>query len=263
MNILCIGDIVGRPGREAVTYAVAKIRKEQAIDLVIANAENASGGSGLIPKNADEIFKAGVDVITMGDHVWDKPEIFPYLQEHQRKMVRPANLPEGVPGVGWTIVSAANGVKVGVINLLGRTFMRYNALCPFLTLEAIVTEIRKQTSVIIVDMHAEATSEKVAMGHFSDGKVSLVFGTHTHIQTADDKILPKGTAYITDLGMTGPYDSVIGQNKEKIIARFLTGMPSKFEVAQSLGTVHGVILTVDSKTGHAEKITRLQMTHGS
>ena len=230
---------------------------------MIANAENASGGSGLIPKNADEILSFGVDVITMGDHVWDKPEIFPYLQEHQQKIVRPANFPEGVPGVGWTIARASNGVLVGVINILGRTFMRYNVLCPFLTLEAIAAKIKEQTSVIIVDMHAEATSEKVALGHFADGKVSLVFGTHTHIQTADEKILSQGTAYITDLGMSGPYDSVIGQDKTKIITRFLTSMPHKFEVAKAAGTLHGVVVKVDPKTGKAEGITRLQMAHGS
>ena len=263
MNILCIGDIVGRPGREAVAYALPKIKKEHSIDFVIANAENASGGSGLIPKNADEILSFGVDVLTMGDHVWDKPEIFPYLQEHQQKILRPANFPEGVPGVGWTIATASNGVKVGVINILGRTFMRYNVLCPFLALEAIAAKIKEQTSVIIVDMHAEATSEKMALGHFADGKVSLVFGTHTHIQTADEKILPQGTAYITDLGMSGPYDSVIGQDKAKIITRFLTSMPHKFEVAKAVGTLHGVVLKVDPKTGKAEGITRLQMVHGS
>jgi len=261
MNILCIGDIVGRPGREAVAFALPKIKKEHAIDFVIANAENASGGSGLIPKNAEEIFGFGVDVITMGDHVWDKPEIFPYLQEQTQKIVRPANFPEGVPGVGWTITTANNGVRLCVINLLGRTFMRYNVLCPFLTLDGIIAKIKDQVSVIIVDMHAETTSEKVAMGHFSDGKVSAVYGTHTHIQTADEKILPQGTAYITDLGMSGPYDSVIGQDKAKIITRFLTSMPNKFEVAQAPGTLHGVVVKIDPKTGKAEGITRLQMAH--
>jgi hypothetical protein len=261
MNILCIGDIVGRPGREAVANALPKIKKEHGIDLVIANAENASGGAGLIPKNADEILSFGVNVMTMGDHVWDKPEILPYLQEHRQQIIRPANFPDGNPGAGWTIVKTSKGDKVGVINLLGRTFMRYNVLCPFLMLDAIVAKIKEETQVIIVDMHAETTSEKVAMGHFSDGKVSLVFGTHTHIQTADEKILPQGTAYITDLGMTGPYDSVIGQDKEKIITRFLTSMPHKFEVARSTGTVHGVIVKVDPKTGRAEGITRLQMAH--
>jgi len=262
MNILCVGDIVGRPGREALADVLPKVKKEHAIDFVIANAENASGGSGLIPKNADEIFKMGVDVITMGDHVWDKPDIFPYLQEHSDKIIRPANFPEGVPGVGWTVIKAANGVKVGVINLLGRTFMRYNVFCPFLTLQNIVEEIKKETSVIIVDMHAETTSEKVALGHFSDGKVSLVYGTHTHIQTADEKILPQQTAYITDLGMSGPYDSVIGQDKEKIITRFMTSMPHKFEVAKAPGTVHGVVVRVDPKSGRAQGIVRIQVAHG-
>ncbi len=261
MKILCIGDIVGRPGREAVKFALPRIKEEHGIDFVIANAENASGGSGLIPKNADEILGFGVDVMTMGDHVWDKQEIFLYLQEKNQKIVRPANFPEGVPGVGWTIAQASNGVKVAVINLLGRTFMRYNVLCPFLTLEAIVAKIKDQAAVIIVDMHAETTSEKVALGHFSDGKVSLVYGTHTHVQTADEKILPQGTAYITDLGMTGPYDSVIGQDKTKIITRFLTSMPQKFEVAQAPGTVHGVIVQVNASTGRAEGIARLQMAH--
>jgi len=166
-------------------------------------------------------------------------------------------------GVGWTIATAANGVKVGVINLLGRTFMRYNVLCPFRELDNIIARIKDQVSVIILDMHAETTSEKVAMGHYADGRISLVFGTHTHIQTADEKVLPQGTAYITDLGMTGPYDSVIGQDKQKIITRFLTSMPNKFEVAQSPGTVHGVIVKVDPKTGRAEGITRLQMIHAA
>jgi metallophosphoesterase (TIGR00282 family) len=263
MNILCIGDIVGRSGREAVAFALPKIKKEHGIDFVIANAENASGGSGLIPKNADEILSFGVDVMTMGDHVWDKPDIFPYLQEHQEKIIRPANFPEGVPGVGWTVSTASNGVKVAVINLLGRTFMRYNVSCPFKALDTIMAELNGQASIVIVDMHAETTSEKVAMGHYADGRASLVFGTHTHIQTADEKVLPKGTAYITDLGMSGPYDSVIGQDKDKIITRFLTSMPHKFEVAQLPGTVHGVIVNVDIKTGKAQGISRLQMAHRS
>ncbi len=257
MRILCIGDIVGRPGRDVMGRRLIDIKKEFSIDFVIANAENASGGSGLIPKNAEEISSYGVDVMTMGDHVWDKQDIYVYLNDHKH-IVRPANFPDGAPGLGWTIATAKNGVKVGVINLLGRTFMRYNVLCPFRTLEAIVAEIRKQTPVIILDMHAETTSEKVAMGHFADGQVSCVFGTHTHIQTADEKILPNGTAYITDLGMTGPYDSVIGQNKEKIIERFLTSMPQKFEVAQSAATIHGIVIDVDPKTGEASHITRIQ-----
>jgi metallophosphoesterase (TIGR00282 family) len=261
MNILCIGDIVGRPGREALAALLPQIKKEHAINFTIVNAENASGGSGLIPKNADEILSCGVDVLTMGDHVWDKPEIFPYLEERRGRIVRPANFPEGAPGAGWTVATASNGTKVGVINLLGRTFMRYNVLCPFRMLEATAAQIKRQTALIVVDMHAETTSEKVALGHFCDGTVSAVFGTHTHVQTADEKILPKKTAYITDLGMSGPHDSVIGQQKEAIINRFLTSMPHKFEVARSPATIQGVVVEVDPVEGKAQKITRLQRTH--
>jgi len=258
MNILCIGDIVGRPGREVVAQVLPRLKKEHRIDFVIANAENASGGNGLISKNANEILAAGVDLMTMGDHVWDKPDIFAYLQDNPQKIIRPANFPDGVPGVGATIAQAPNGTKVGVINLLGRTFMRYNVACPFKTLEEILATMRQETKVIMVDMHAEATSEKVALGHFADGKVSLVYGTHTHIQTADEKILPQKTAYITDLGMSGPYDSVIGQDKDIIITRFLTSMPHKFEVAKTSGTLHGVIIKVNPDTGTTESIVRVQ-----
>ena len=257
MNILCIGDIVGRPGREVLKNAIEQLQKEHAIDFIIANGENSAGGSGILPKQAEEIFAAGVDVITLGDHTWDKPEIQPYLIENPR-IIRPANFPEGTPGRGWTVVESKSGVKVGVINLLGRTFMRYNVNCPFRTLDQAIDAIKAQTPVMVVDMHAETTSEKVAMGHYSDGRVSTVFGTHTHIQTADAKILPNGTAYITDLGMTGPYDSVIGQNKEIIIRRFLTSMPHKFQVAESAGTLHGIIVSIDATTGRSNQIDRIQ-----
>ncbi len=256
MNILCIGDVVGKPGREVLAKALEGLRKEHSIDFVIVNGENAAGGAGILPKQAEEIFALGVDAITLGDHTWDKQDIYRFLDEHPR-MVRPANFPDGAPGRGWTVITSNSGVKVGVINMLGRTFMRYNVNCPFRTLDAAVKEISAQTPIMILDMHAETTSEKVAMGHYADGQVSFVFGTHTHIQTADDKILPKGTAYITDLGMTGPYDSVIGQNKEKIIRRFLTSMPQKFEVAEGAGTLHGALITVDPATGRASAITRI------
>lgn len=257
INILCIGDIVGRPGREVLKAVLPGLRQQHALDLVIVNGENTAGGSGILPKQAEEIYAAGADVITLGDHVWDKPDVNPYL-EGNPNIIRPANFPDGVPGRGWTIATTAKGVKVGVLNLLGRTFMRYQVTCPFKMLDAAVEEMRKETPIIIVDMHAETTSEKVAIGHYADGRVSLVFGTHTHIQTADEKILPQGTAYITDLGMSGPYDSVIGQNKEKIIQRFLTSLPHKFEVADSPATLHGVLVTVDASTGKAVKITRIQ-----
>lgn len=257
MNILCIGDIVGRPGREVLAKTLAHIKQQHAVDFTIVNGENAAGGAGIQPKQAEEIFALGVDVITLGDHVWDKPEIQEYVKD-QPRIVRPANFPDGAPGRGWTVVSGPRGVKIGVINLLGRTFMRYNVSCPFKMLDQAVAAIKPQTPVIVVDMHAETTSEKVAFGHYVDGRVSIVFGTHTHIQTADEQLLPQGTAYITDLGMTGPYDSVIGQNKEKIIQRFLTSMPHKFEVAQGPAMLCGIVVAVDQHTGQAAKITRIQ-----
>lgn len=257
INILCIGDIVGRPGREVLAKALPRLKKERAIDVVIANGENASGGSGILPKQAELIYAAGVDFITLGDHTWDKPETIPMLND-SLSMIRPANFPEGTPGRGYGIVTSTAGVKVGVINLMGRTFMRYNVECPFRALDTIVDELRKETPIIIVDMHAETTSEKVAIGHYSDGRVSCVFGTHTHVQTADDAILPNGTAYITDLGMSGPINSVIGQTKEKIITRFLTSLPQKFEVAENPGLLQGIIISVDTATGRAQTIERVQ-----
>ncbi len=257
MNILCIGDIVGRPGREVLTKELPLVKKEHSIDFVIVNGENAAGGSGILPKHAEEIFALGVDVITLGDHVWDKREIYPYLTETS-EIIRPANFPEGAPGIGWTVIEAHNGIKVGVINLLGRSFMRYNVNCPFKALDEILNELSSLTKVIVLDMHAETTSEKVAMGHYANGRLSAVFGTHTHIQTADEKILSEGTAYITDLGMSGPYDSVIGQNKEKILERFLTSLPQKFEVALTGAKLCGAIISVDEKTGRASSIVRLQ-----
>ncbi len=257
MNILCIGDIVGRPGRDVVTNILGRLRQEHQIDLVIANGENSAGGSGIMPKGAREIFAAGVDLITLGDHVWDKQDIYAYLNETDN-IIRPANFPDGAPGKGYQVITTKTGIKVGVINLLGRTFMRYNVECPFRMLDKIVRELSAVTPVIVLDMHAETTSEKVAMGHYSDGRVSCVFGTHTHVQTADAKILSQGTAYITDLGMTGPEDSVIGQNKEKIIKRFLTSLPQKFEVAEGDALLQGIIVSVDPLTGKAQRIERVQ-----
>lgn len=257
MNILCLGDIVGRPGREALAKHLSQIKKEHAIDCTIVNGENSAGGSGILPKHAKEMFELGVDAITLGDHVWDKKEICSYLDETSN-IVRPANFPEGAPGHGWAVVPVANGIKVGVINLLGRSFMRYNVDCPFRKLDDILKEIAPLTSIIILDMHAETTSEKVAMGHYADGRISAAVGTHTHIQTADETILPRGTAYITDLGMSGPYDSVIGQNKDKILKRFLTGLPQKFEVAELGVKLCGVVIRVDERTGQASHISRLQ-----
>ncbi len=257
MNILCIGDIVGKAGRTLVHELLPQLKEEFALDLVVANAENAAGGSGLTPKIASQLFSYGCDVLTLGDHVWDREEIKAFFPENPR-VLRPANLPEGVPGQGWCVVETGSGHKAAIINLLGRVFMRYNVDCPFLAFEKLYNFLKKDTPVILVDFHAEATSEKVAFGKYSAGKTSCVFGTHTHIQTADEKILQQGTAYITDLGMTGPYDSVIGQDTQKIIRRFLTSIPERFEVAKGDPWLHGVVVAVDGQTGQALKITRLQ-----
>ena len=257
MNILCIGDIVGKPGRQAVIHLLDDLKREFFVDFVIANAENTAGGAGLTANFAKELLQAGCDVLTLGDHVWDQKDFVDYLQQSD-SVIRPFNFPEGVHGRGWCIQKTRSGQKIGVVNLLGRTFMRYQVSCPFRALEQIVQEIKQETSIIVVDMHAETTSEKMAMGHFADGKVCAVVGTHTHVQTADEKILPQGTAYITDLGMTGPYDSVIGQNKEKIIQRFLMSMPIKFEVAKDDIKLHGAVISVDVETAKAKGIKRVQ-----
>lgn len=257
MNILCIGDVVGKPGRHAVRGLLADIKKEFGAALTVVNVENAAGGSGVTAGIAKQFFDMGCDVLTLGDHVWDQKDLPEYLKSAEY-LIRPANFPDGAPGRGWCIKTTSSGIKVGVVNLIGRVFMRYSVNCPFRAAEAIVAEIRKETPNIIVDMHAETTSEKVAMGHFVDGGVSALVGTHTHIQTADEKILPQGTAYITDLGMTGPYDSVIGQNKENIIQRFLTSLPIRFHVAQGDVRLHGAVIDIDETTGKARNIMRIQ-----
>ncbi len=256
MNVLCIGDIVGKAGRHALEQCLPPIKEEYQIDFTIVNGENAAGGAGLTPRIAGQLFRAGADFLTLGDHTWDKHELIEYLEEDKR-IIRPANFPEGTPGKGWAVAQCGD-YKIGVVNLLGRVFMRYNVDCPFRALQKIVAELKKETNIIFVDFHAETTSEKVAAGLFADGDITALFGTHTHIQTADARVLPKGTAYVTDLGMTGPYDSVIGQNKEKIIGRFWTGMPVRFEVATEDPQLCGVVVDVDPQTGLARKITSIQ-----
>ena len=258
MHILFVGDIVGQPGREIFAKLIGGLKEEFRLDLVVVNAENSAGGSGVTARVADQLFASGADVLTLGDHVWDKSDVYNYLQQTPH-IIRPANFPTGAPGRGWCVIEK-KGFKIGVINLLGRVFMRYNVNCPFRELERIAAEIRQETPIILVDMHAETTSEKVAIGFFMDGRVSAIVGTHTHIQTADEKILPQKTAYITDLGMTGPYNSVIGQNKEKIIQRFLTSMPHKFEVALEDARLSGAVIDVDEATGQARSITRIHRT---
>ena len=255
MRMLLIGDIVGSPGREAVKKLVPVLQKEEGIDFVIANAENAAGGSGVTPQLADELFGYGVDVMTTGDHIWNKKEIFAYLDKNDR-LLRPANYPKGAPGFG-SVVCEKGSKKVGVINLAGRVFMD-SIECPFRIVREEIDKLTAKTNIIFVDIHAEATSEKVALGWYLDGVVSCVFGTHTHIQTADERILYKGTAYITDLGMTGPYDSVIGRRIDQILSRFITQLPTRFEMAEENIKLCGAIVEVDEKTGKALSIKRVQ-----
>jgi len=253
VKILFVADIIGKPGREVVKDMLPRTKEDEDIEFVIANCENAAGGFGLTPKISREILSSGVDVITMGNHVWARKEISEIIEEEN--ILRPANFPSEVPGKGWTVIQAANGIKVGVINLLGRVFMS-TLECPFRTADRIIEEINKETKIIAVDMHAEITSEKVAMGWYLDGKVSAVIGTHTHVPTADERILPQGTAYITDVGMTGPLDSVIGIKKEIILKKYLTQMPIRFEVAGNDLVFAGAVVEVDEKTGKARSITR-------
>ncbi|MFC1644169.1 TIGR00282 family metallophosphoesterase [Candidatus Omnitrophota bacterium] len=256
MRIVFIGDIVGKPGREIIRKLLRDLKKKEKADCVIANGENAAGGSGITPRIAEELFDSGIDVLTSGDHIWKKKEIYDFLETTDH-LIRPANYPGSVPGKGSTVVNIKDLGKIGVVNLIGRVFMEA-VDCPFERARKEVEKIRKETPVIIVDMHAEATSEKVAMGWYLDGTVSAVVGTHTHIQTADEKILPGGTAYITDCGMTGPYDSVIGRKKEQILTRFLTQLPARFEMATEGVEMHGVAIEVDEKEGKARSIKRIQ-----
>ncbi|MDD5119779.1 MAG: TIGR00282 family metallophosphoesterase [Candidatus Omnitrophica bacterium] len=256
MNILFIGDIVGAPGREAIKKLVQPLRQEYSVDFVIANGENSSGGSGITQKVASELFASGADVLTSGDHIWKRPEIFELINREER-ILRPLNFPSGAPGRGAAVFKTKNAGKVGVVNVNGRVFM--DALeCPFKTALSACEKLAEETKIIILDIHAEATSEKVALGWYLDGKVSAIFGTHTHIQTADEKILPKGTAYITDVGMTGPYDSVIGRRKEDVLTRFLSSIPVKFEVAEGDVQLHGALVEIDENTGRALSILRIQ-----
>ncbi len=258
MRILVIGDIIGRPGRAIVQRTLMPLREQRAIDVVIANCENAAGGAGITTAIADDLFRVGVDVLTSGNHVWKKREAFELLRLDPR-VLRPANYPDGAPGSGSTIIETMTGQKVGVLNVMGRVFME-PIDCPFRVAERELSRLRLVTPVIVVDMHAEATSEKVAMGWFLDGKVSCVFGTHTHIPTADARILPQGTAFITDVGMTGPYDSVIGRKIDQILQRFLSHLPVRSEVAERNIQMHGLLIDVHPATGKASLVECLTTT---
>jgi len=258
INILFIGDINGKPGRGAVRALLPGLIKEKNIDFVAANGENASGGFGITHDSFTELKGFGVNVITMGNHTWDNKDIYNFI-DGEPCLIRPANLPAGTPGKGWSIFPIdGRDAKIGVVNLNGRVFM-HPADDPFRAAEKAVSEIRVTTPVILVDMHAEATSEKQAMGFFLDGKVSAVVGTHTHVQTSDERIHKGGTAFITDVGMTGPFDSVIGVEKDIILRRFLTFMPEKFEIAKGDVHLNAVAISIDEKTGKALKIERIDI----
>ena len=256
MKILFIGDVVGEPGRHAIKELLPKIKKSEGLEFTIANCENVAGGSGVTPALADELFGSGIDVLTSGDHIWKRKEILERLESDTR-ILRPANYPDGDPGAGSTVIESESGIKIGVINIIGRVFMQ-PVECPFRVAKELVEKLKSKARIIIVDMHAEATSEKIALGWYLDGLVSAIVGTHTHVQTADEKILPQGTAFISDAGMTGPLDGVIGRKKEQILNRFLTQMPTKFEMAEGDIQLHGVIIDIDDKTGKAISIKRIQ-----
>jgi metallophosphoesterase (TIGR00282 family) len=250
MKILAIGDIVGRPGRQAVTRLVPALRDEYGLDLVIANGENAAGGFGLTLSTAQELFDGGIDVLTSGNHIWAQKEIIPYLDD-ELPILRPLNYPPGVPGRGYLKTG-----KVLVVNLIGRTFMT-NYDCPFRAMDSLLAELKPRPSIVIVDFHAEATSEKVALGRYLDGRVSAVLGTHTHVGTIDTRVLPGGTAYVTDIGMAGPADSVIGDDAGAVIRRFLTMMPHHLSVGKGKPVLNAVMVVVDEKSGRATGIERV------
>ncbi len=257
MNILLIADIMGKPGRWAVSQILPELKKIHQIDFTIANVENAAGGFGLTREIAQKIRHYGVDCLTSGNHIWDRKDIFPYLNENPR-ILRPANYPPDVPGRGAGIFELIDNSKIGVINIQGKVYIK-EIDCPFRIADREIEKLKKETEVIIVDLHAEATSEKMALGWYLDGKVSAVLGTHTHVQTADEIILPQGTAYITDVGMTGPHDSVIGITKQDAIARFLTQIPRRFTLAKNDIKFCGALVKIDPDSGRASSIERIKI----
>jgi 2',3'-cyclic-nucleotide 2'-phosphodiesterase len=260
MNLLFIGDIFAAVGRAVVAERLAGIVQEESIDFIVANGENSAGGFGITPHIADELLDLGIDVLTSGNHIWDKREIYDYLDRAPQLLLRPANYGDEVPGKGVKVVKARNGVEVAVINLQGRTYMPATE-CPFRKADAILASLPPAVKVRFVDFHAEVTSEKMAMGWHLDGRVSGMIGTHTHIPTADERILPGGTAYQTDSGMTGPYDSVIGVEREPILRKFMTSMPVKMEAARGRVELRGAIIDIDEQTGRARAIRRYLTTH--
>jgi metallophosphoesterase (TIGR00282 family) len=255
MRIAFFGDVVGRPGRRAVAIVLRQLRRDEAIDFVVANGENAAGGKGIDVGSAEELQDAGVDVITTGNHVWQHRDIIPYLDENHR-LLRPLNFSQA-PGAGWVVRPARDGTPVGVVNLIGRVFMG-PADCPFRAMEAALPELGRDARVVLVDMHAEATSEKVGMGRFLDGRVSAVVGSHTHVQTADEAVLSGGTAVLSDAGMCGPEDSILGVRVDRVLERFLSPLPVRFEVASGPVLVQGAVVEVDAQSGRALGIRRIR-----
>jgi hypothetical protein len=261
VRILFVGDVVGRPGRRVLKKLLPHLRRELLPDLVIANGENCAGGIGMTPNTVQELFGAGCDVVTGGNHTWDRKEIVPLLDRSDR-ILRPANYPEPAPGRGVALVRAADGTEVAVLNLMGRVFM--GALeDPFRTADRILQSLGGRPPVVVVDFHAEATSEKMALGWYLDGRVSAIVGTHTHVPTADERVSKAGTAYITDVGMTGPYDSVIGVEKADVLARFLTQRPCRFSTAKGDVRLSAVLLEIRPQDGRAERIERLSVCEGT
>jgi len=255
MRILFLGDIVGRPGRRGLAAGLPRIRRDLALDAILANAENASGGLGLAPDQAEEIYQAGVDVLTSGNHISRHKEIYSFIEEVDW-LLRPGNYPQGAPGKGLTVFQAASGHRIAVINIMGRTFMHDPAAdCPFKSADRLLSSLDPSITVRIVDFHAETTSEKRAMGYYLAGRVTAVLGTHTHVQTFDAEIMSGHTGYITDLGMCGPADSILGLEPEAIIARFTTGLPQRFQVAKGRVKLEGVLLNIDENTGKTLEIS--------
>ena len=257
VKLLFVGDIVGKPGRQALSRELHRLVDRHTIDIVIANGENAAGGFGLTVDVAKELFNHGIHLLTGGNHIWDKKEQVGQILADPR-ILRPANYPAGAPGTGSTVLQTPGGIKVAVLNLEGRVYMKHLE-CPFLTAEREIEHLRKETPVIMVDFHAEATSEKSALGWYLDGKISALLGTHTHVQTADERILPQGTAFLTDAGMTGSFDSVIGMEKEETIRRFLTQLPAKFEVGKKDIRLNAVVVGINETSGKAVSIERINI----
>jgi metallophosphoesterase (TIGR00282 family) len=255
MKILYFGDVVGKPGRKAIKGRAQALASAEAADLLVANCENSSGGIGVDPGTARDLFSAGIHVLTSGNHIWHKKEIYGFLDASDR-LLRPANFAPGVPGRGWALCETPKGA-VAVVNLIGRVFMA-PADCPFRAADDVLARIGDRARVILVDMHAEATSEKMAIGRYLDGRVSAVVGSHTHVQTADETILPGGTAYISDTGMCGPLDSIIGMRTEQVIRRFLDQLPTRFEVGAGAPLLQAVVIDVDDATGRAREIRRIR-----